>query len=59
MTKKRGLERELTRAGWVKLAGGESKHDKFRKEERVVTVPRHRELRDTTALGILREAGLR
>ena len=50
MTKKRDLERELTEAGYVKLSGTGAKHDKFRRGDVTVTVPRHR--------GIRKEAGL-
>lgn len=58
MTKKRDLERELTEAGYVKLANTGSKHDKFRRGDVTVTVPRHREIKETTAKGIRKEAGL-
>lgn len=58
MTKKRDLERELTDAGYVKLAGNGAKHDKFRRGDVTVTVPRHREIKETTAKGIRKEAGL-
>ena len=58
MTKKRDLERELTDAGYVKLSGTGTKHDKFRRGDVTVTVPRHREIKETTARGIRREAGL-
>ena len=58
MTKKRDLERELMRAGWepIKSSGG---HDKFRKGNCSVMVPRHREIKDEMAAKIRREAGLR
>ena len=58
MTKKRDLERELTDAGYVKLSGAGAKHDKFRRGDVTVTVPRHREIKETTAKGIWKEAGL-
>ena len=58
MTKKRDLERELTDAGYVKRAGNGAKHDKFRRGDVTVTVPRHREIKETTAKGIRKEAGL-
>ena len=58
MTKKRDLERELTDADHVKLAGNGAKHDKFRRGDVTVTVPRHREIKETTARGIRKEAGL-
>lgn len=58
MTKKRDLERELTEAGYVKLGGTGAKHDKFRRGNVTVTVPRHREIKETTARGIRKEAGL-
>lgn len=58
MTKKRDLERELTDAGYVKLTGNGAKHDKFRRGDVTVTVPRHREIKETTAKGIRKEAGL-
>lgn len=58
MTKKRDLERELTEAGYVRLSGTGAKHDKFRRGDVTVTVPRHREIKDTTARGIRKEAGL-
>lgn len=58
MTKKRDLERELTDAGYVKLSGAGAKHDKFRRGDVTATVPRHREIKETTAKGIRKEAGL-
>lgn len=58
MTKKRDLERELTEAGYVKLSDTGAKHDKFRRGDVMVTVPRHREIKETTARGIRKEAGL-
>jgi len=58
VTKKRDLERELTDAGYVKLSGAGAKHDKFRRGDVTVTVPRHREIKETTAKGIRKEAGL-
>lgn len=58
MTKKRDLERELILAGWVKLKGVGSAHDKFRKGSKVIVVPRHRELNDITAEAIRKEAGI-
>lgn len=58
MTKKRDLERELTEAGFVKLSSTGAKHDKFRRGDVTVTVPRHREIKETTARGIRKEAGL-
>lgn len=58
MTKKRDLERELTDAGYVKLSGAGAKHDKFRRGDVTVTGPRHREIKETTAKGIRKEAGL-
>lgn len=58
MTKKRDLERELTEAGYVRLSGTGAKHDKFRRGDVTVAVPRHREIKETTAREIRKEAGL-
>ena len=56
MTKKRDLERELIRAGFTKWQG--TKHDKFRKGDITVMVPRHKEISEGTARAIRKEAGL-
>lgn len=58
MVKKRDLERELRAAGWVKMEGG-GNHDKFRKGAKAIPVPRHTEIKDTTADGIRKQAGLK
>ena len=60
MTKKRDLERRLLLAGWTCVGGLNqgSKHDKWRKGNRTVMVPRHREIPDRMAKAILKEAGL-
>lgn len=57
-TKEKDLERELTDEGHAKLSGAEAKHDKFGRSDVTVTVPGHREIKETTAKGIRKEAGL-
>lgn len=60
MTKRRDLVRELERAGFVQVkSGSTADHDKFRRDGATVSVPRHRELKDRTADGIRKQAGLR
>lgn len=57
MTKRRDLVRELKSAGY-REAGG-TKHGKFRKGNRTVTVPRHSEISNQMADAIRKEAGLK
>lgn len=58
VTRKRVLERDLLQAGWVKIEGAGSKHDKFRKDGHTIAVPRHREIKEATAKAIRKQAGL-
>jgi predicted RNA binding protein YcfA (HicA-like mRNA interferase family) len=54
------LERKLKKAGWVIKPGG--KHQKARhpgKPGIIITVPNGRKIKDATADGILRDAGLK
>ena len=57
MTKRRDLIRELEAAGFRETKG--TKHGKFRKGNVTVMVPRHPEIKDQTAEGIRKQAGLR
>ena len=53
----RKLVNMLGSAGFQKVEG--SKHDKFTKGSVTVMVPRRREIKESTAKAILRQAGLR
>lgn len=53
----RKLVSMLVAAGFQKVEG--SKHDKFTRGGITVVVPRHREIKESTARAILRQAGLR
>lgn len=53
----RRLVSMLAAAGFTRVEG--SKHDKFAKGNVTVMVPRHREIKESTAKAILRQAGLR
>lgn len=57
MTKRRDLVNELLAAGWIEVGG--AKHDKFRKGNKTVMVPRHSEIKNSLASAIRRQAGLR
>lgn len=57
MTKRRDLVNELLAAGWIEIGG--AKHDKFRKGNKTVMVPRHSEIKNSLASAIRRQAGLR
>lgn len=57
VTKRRDLVRELERAGFRAAKG--TKHQKCRKGDLTVMVPRHSEIKDQLADAIRREAGLR
>ena len=60
MTKHRDLVRELEHAGFVQIKSGSSaNHDKFRRGDVSIAVPRHAEIRDRLADVIRRQAGLR
>lgn len=56
MVKRRGVVRELLRAGF-KSAGG-TKHERFIKGSRQTRVPRHNEIGETLYKAIRKEAGL-
>lgn len=54
--KRRDLEKELRKLGFVFLDNG-GNHDLFMNEEGVkISVPRHREIDEFTAKGIIKEA---
>ncbi|MBM6756718.1 type II toxin-antitoxin system HicA family toxin [Collinsella tanakaei] len=59
--KRRDLVKELTDAGFWQPQGERkgTKHDKFTDGEVTVMVPRHSEIKETTAKSILKRAGLR
>lgn len=60
MTKHRDLVRELEHAGFVQIKSGSSaNHDKFRRGDVSIAVPRHAEIHDRLADVIRRQAGLR
>lgn len=57
-TNTRKIIKRLKRDGWVEVGG--SKHDKFEHSDwpdRVIIVPRHRDLNPNTARSIARAAG--
>ena len=59
MPKKRDLEKELIEAGWTKVKRKNGPHDKFVKPGlRSISVPRHVEIDEITALAIRKQAGL-
>ena len=53
--KKGDFERRLRRLGWWKAKEG-ANHEKWTNGELMTTVPRHREINQFTAAGILRIA---
>jgi len=53
--KKKGLEAELIRLGWWLLRQG-GNHEIWTNGEHTVPVPRHKEINEFTAKGILRKA---
>lgn len=53
--KKRELERKLNDLGWYSTGDG-SKHEKWTNGEQVTMVPRHKEINEWTARGILKFA---
>ena len=57
MTKRRDIVKALRDAGFVSTGG--TNHEHFSNGALKVMVPRHREIPDTTAQCILRQAGLR
>jgi len=54
--KRRELEQTLEQLGW-RLSRRGSQHDVWRRGERELAVPRHREINEYTAKAILKEAG--
>lgn len=54
--KLKDLEKRLQQAGWVKSEGGN--HSKWRKDGKVIPVPRHREIKENLAKEILKQAEL-
>jgi predicted RNA binding protein YcfA (HicA-like mRNA interferase family) len=52
--KKRDLEKQLKALGWWQIEG--TKHDKWTNGEVVTMVPRHTEINEYTAKGILKTA---
>lgn len=60
MTKRRDLVRELEQAGYVQIkSGSTANHDKFRRGNVSIAVPRHAEIKDRMANIIRKQAGLR
>lgn len=55
--KRRDLVKLLLNAGYREDGG--TNHEHFVKDGKTITVPRHREILETTAKKILRQAGLR
>lgn len=58
--KRRDIDRALKQAGWVITHGGS--HDLAtnpEKPEMKISLPRHKEINEFTAKGILEDAGLR
>jgi mRNA interferase HicA len=53
--KHRERERRLQELGWTRIRRGQ-RHDVWRRGEREIAVPRHREINEYTARAILREA---
>jgi mRNA interferase HicA len=52
--KKVDLEKKLRSMGWQQAGGG--KHDKWTNGRHSIAVPRHREINEHTARGIIRQA---
>ena len=50
--KKKDLEKALRKFGWWRISG--SKHDKWTNGEISIAVPRHTEINEFTARGILK-----
>lgn len=58
--KRKDIDKELKRAGWFIIHGGGhdiAKHPQ--KPEISIPIPRHKEVNEYTARGILEQAGLR
>ena len=58
--KRRDIDKALKRAGWVITSGGN--HDLATHPQRPgikIPIPRHREIKEITAKGILEDAGLK
>jgi len=54
----RKLEKMLSNDGFIRIASGHtSSHAKWKKDQRVVTVPRSKEIKSWTIKGIYRDAG--
>lgn len=58
--KRRDLEKQVESAGWH-LERSTGKHDVYWKEgaARPLTIPRHKEIPERTAMEILRQAGVK
>lgn len=54
---RRDLVRMLETAGFVPVGG--TNHEHFEKDGLTVIIPRHREINELTAKGILKRAGLK
>lgn len=54
--KRKDLEKLLCNAGWSKTEGG--KHSKWKRGNRTLVVPGHREINELLARAILKQAGL-
>lgn len=55
--KRRDLEKKLKNAGWHFLRNG-GDHDIWTDGKHVEAIPRHREIKETTAKGIIKKWGL-
>jgi mRNA interferase HicA len=53
--KRRDLEKRLARLGW-RFARHGARHDVWTKGEREIPIPRHNEINEYTATGILKRA---
>lgn len=53
--KKKDLERELKKLGFNLIPAG-GKHDKWSNDRDSIAVPRHREINEYTAKGIIKQA---
>jgi mRNA interferase HicA len=56
LAKRRDLESKLTELGWVVLRHGGS-HDIWARGDETIAVPRHNEINENLARGLLRRAG--
>jgi len=55
--KRRDLVKRLMEAGF--MPDGGTNHERFKRDDITIMVPRHREINEITAKGILKQAGLK